>query len=203
MGQLLGFKGAGAAALAGGRYDTLRANKQKGPQTMPRLRRLVQAIDAFTDWSGRCLAWLGGIMAVLTAAVVVLRYGFDTGSIAAQEAVTYLHATLFMLGAAYALKQGAHVRVDIFYRGFSARTRAWIDSLGAIVFLLPLCAVIALLSLDFVARAWSVREGSADAGGIRGVFLLKSLLPLMALNLALQGLAELLRNAVFLHESER
>lgn len=165
---------------------------------MPRLQRLVLAIDRVTDFSGRCLAWLAGAMALLTSAVVLLRYGFGVGSIAAQEAVTYLHATLFMLGAAYALKTGAHVRVDIFYRRFGHRTRAWIDSLGGILFLLPLCAVIAFGSVDFVAQAWSIREDSADAGGIRGVFLLKSLLPLMAFTLGLQGVAEILRNALVL-----
>lgn len=165
---------------------------------MTRARRLVLLIDRFTDACGRLLAWLGAVMALLTAAVVLFRYGLGLGSIAAQEAVTYLHATLFMLGAAYALKNGAHVRVDIFYRRFSPRTRAWVDSLGGIVFLLPLCAVIGLGSLDFVAQAWSVHEISADAGGIPAVFLLKTLLPLMAANLALQGLAEILRNALTL-----
>ncbi len=165
---------------------------------MTRARRLVLSIDRFTDACGRLLAWLAAAMALLIAAVVLLRYGLELGSIAAQEAVTYLHATLFMLGAAYALKNGAHVRVDIFYRRFSPRTRAWVDSLGGIVFLLPLCAVIGFGSLDFVAQAWSVREISADAGGIPAVFLLKTLLPLMAANLALQGLAEILRNALTL-----
>ncbi|WP_035517984.1 TRAP transporter small permease subunit [Pseudohaliea rubra] len=169
---------------------------------MTRVRRLVQFIDAFTEACGRCLAWLAAAMALLTAAVVLLRYGLGLGSIAAQEAVTYLHATLFMLGAAYALKNGAHVRVDIFYQRVSPRTRAWIDSLGSIVFLLPLCALIGLGSLSFVAQAWSVHESSADAGGIPAVFLLKTLLPLMAANLALQGIAELLRNALILAGEE-
>jgi len=169
---------------------------------MARVHRLVLLIDRFTDICGRGLAWLVAAMALLTAAVVLLRYGLELGSIAAQEAVTYLHATLFMLGAAYALKNGAHVRVDIFYQRFTPRTRAWIDSLGAIVFLLPLCAVIGLGSLAFVAQAWSVHETSADAGGIPAVFLLKTLLPLMAANLALQGLAEVLRNALTLAGEE-
>jgi len=175
---------------------------KKDHPAMTRVRRLVQLIDAFTEACGRCLAWLAAAMALLTTAVVLLRYGLGLGSIAAQEAVTYRHATLFMLGAAYALKNGAHVRVDIFYQRFSPRTRAWIDSLGSIIFLLPLCALMGLGSLHFVAQAWSVHESSADAGGIPAVFLLKTLLPLMAVNLALQGLAELLRNALTLAGEE-
>jgi TRAP-type mannitol/chloroaromatic compound transport system permease small subunit len=167
---------------------------------MPVIHRIVSGIDSFTDRSGRLLAWLALAMALVTAFVVIMRYGFNLGSIMAQEAVTYMHACLFMLGAAYALKAGAHVRVDIFYRNFSPRTRAWIDSLGGIVFLLPLCAFILVSSWDYVAESWAIRETSAEPGGIPAVFLLKSLIPLMAVNLFLQGLAETLRCAARLVE---
>jgi TRAP-type mannitol/chloroaromatic compound transport system permease small subunit len=167
---------------------------------MPVLHAFVHHIDAFTDHCGRLLAWLILFMAVLTTCVVVLRYGFNIGSIATQEAVTYMHGSVFLLGAAYALKTGAHVRVDIFYRNFSARTRAWINSLGGIVFLFPLCVFILISSADYVSESWSMRETSAEPGGIPAVFLLKTLIPLMAINLALQGLAEILRSALLLIE---
>jgi TRAP-type mannitol/chloroaromatic compound transport system permease small subunit len=127
-----------------------------------------------------------------------MRYGFNTASILAQELVTYLHGSLFMLGAAYALKQGAHVRVDIFYRNFSPRARAWVDSLGGIVFLLPLCIFIGGVSWDYVVESWSIMETSPEPGGIPAVFLLKTLIPLMALNLLLQGMAEIFRAALVL-----
>ena len=134
-------------------------------------------------------------MALLTAAVVILRYGFATGSIAMQEAITYLHGSLFMLGVAYALKSGAHVRVDIFYRRFTSRQRAWVNALGGIVFLLPLCVVIVVVSWGYVADAWAIRESSPEPGGIPFMYLLKTLLPLMAINLAVAGFADILRNA--------
>jgi len=134
-------------------------------------------------------------MALLTAAVVILRYGFATGSIAMQEAITYLHGSLFMLGVAYALKSGAHVRVDIFYRRFTSRQRAWVNALGGIVFLLPLCVVIVVVSWGYVADAWAIRESSPEPGGIPFMYLLKTLLPLMAINLAVAGIADILRNA--------
>ena len=168
---------------------------------MPVLHACVHYIDAFTDRSGRLLAWLALSMALVTALIVVLRYGFSIGSIMAQEAVIYMHGCLFMLGAAYALKSGAHVRVDIFYRDFSPRTRAWVNSLGAIVFLLPLCVFIGFASWNYVAESWAIREISPEPGGIPAVFMLKSLLPLMACNLFLQGLAETLRNALVLVEN--
>lgn len=165
---------------------------------MRTLLSLVHAIDTFTDHLGRLLAWLSLGMAVVTALVVILRYGFSVGSILAQESVIYMHGALFLLGAAYALKVGAHVRVDIFYRNFGDRTKAWINSLGGIVFLLPLCAFIAGSSWNYVAESWAMRETSPEPGGIPAVFILKTLIPAAAINLALQGAADVLRNALFL-----
>ncbi len=166
------------------------------------LRVIVDSIDAFTEHTGRVLAWLSLAMAALTALIVFLRYGFNIGSIAAQEAVIYMHGALFMLGAAYTLKAGGHVRVDIFYQRFSARTQAWVNSLGGIIFLLPLCVFILGISWNYVTEAWAIRESSPEAGGIPAVFLLKSLVPLMAINLFCQGLAEVLRNALVLVEDD-
>jgi len=165
---------------------------------MPVLRALVHYIDTFTEYSGRLLAWLVVMMALLTTVIVVMRYGFNTGSMMGQEAVIYMHGSLFMLGSAYALKSGAHVRVDIFYRNFSPRAQAWVNSLGGIVFLMPLCAFIGFASWNYVSESWIVRETSSQPGGIPAVFLLKSIIPLMAFNLFLQGLAETLRSAISL-----
>ncbi|WP_279243983.1 TRAP transporter small permease subunit [Candidatus Litorirhabdus singularis] len=159
---------------------------------------LIRIIDNVTDRFGALLAWLCLAMALATGIVVILRYGFGIGSIALQESVTYMHATLFMLGAAYTLRSGGHVRVDIFYRSFSDRSRAWVNSFGAIVFLMPLCLIILGISWRFVTESWAVRESSVDPGGIPAVFLLKSIIPLMAINLLFQGFAELLRNALTL-----
>lgn len=164
------------------------------------LQAAVRYIDAITNYSGRALAWLSLGMAILTALIVVLRYGFNLGSITSQEAVIYMHGCLFMLGAAYTLKTDGHVRVDIFYQNFNTRTRAWINSLGGIVFMLPLCVFIFGISWNYVIESWTIREISPEPGGIPAVFLLKSLLPLMAFNLLLQGIAEILRNALILVE---
>jgi TRAP-type mannitol/chloroaromatic compound transport system permease small subunit len=169
---------------------------------MPFLHACVHYIDLFTDRSGRLLAWLVLGMALLTALIVVLRYGFNIGSIPAQESVIYMHGSLFLLGAAYALKTGAHVRVDIFYRNFSPRAQAWVNSLGGIVFLLPLCIFILVSSWDYVGESWAMRETSPEPGGIPAVFLLKTLIPVAAINLALQGTAEVLRSALILVEGE-
>ncbi len=158
--------------------------------TLPRL------IDRYTGISGRLLSLLVVLMMLTLSTVVILRYGFNIGSIALQELATYLHGSIFMLGAGYALKQGAHVRVDIFYRKFSLRGKAWIDALGAIVFVLPFCIYVLLVSGDFVSQSWAIFEHSAEPGGLPAVFLLKTLIPLMAINLALQAIAELCRNLI-------
>jgi len=179
-------------------YDTLPANNQKVPHTMHPLQHAVWAIDHFTEACGRALAWFCLIMALLTGLIVLLRYGFGIGSIAAQESVTYLHSALFMLGAAFTLKRDGHVRVDIFYRNFSERGRAWVNSIGTVLFLIPLCLFILGISWQFVGQAWAIREASPEPGGIPAVFLLKSLMPAMALLLLLQAVAELLRNALIL-----
>ena len=162
------------------------------------LRRFIRLTDHFTERCGRLLAWLTLALALTTFLVVVIRYGLGLGSVSVQESTTYMHAMVFMLGAAYTLRSDGHVRVDIFYRRFSRRGKAWVNALGAILFLLPFCIFVIGISIPFVSEAWRVLEGSQDPGGIHAVFLLKSLIPLMAAALFLQGLAELARNTLVL-----
>lgn len=142
-------------------------------------------------------------MVVVTCVVVVLRYVFDLGFIWLQESVTWMHAVIFMLGAAYALSRDEHVRVDVFYREFDDRRRAIVDILGVLLFLLPLCIYIGWSAWDFVAASWNIREASRESGGLPYpmVPLLKSVLVLMPAMLALQGVALLLRSVAALRGS--
>ncbi len=158
------------------------------------VRALISGLDTCTEWLGRAVAWLAPLMVLITCAVVLLRYGLGQGSVALQESVTYMHAALFMLGAGYALKHHKQVRVDILYRRFRPEGRAWVDALGGLLFLVPLAIFIGWISQDFVRSAWRIREVSADSGGLAWVYLLKSLIPLLAVSLLLQALAEVLRN---------
>lgn len=156
-------------------------------------RQLIDAIDHFSELSGRSVAWLTLVMVLLTFIIVVLRYGFDSGWIAMQESVTWLHATVFMIGASYALKRDSHVRVDIFYQTFSPRGRALVDLLGSLLLLLPVCLFIFLASWDYVLEAWKIGESSAETGGLPALYLLKTLLLIMPGLLILQALAHSLR----------
>lgn len=154
---------------------------------------LSDRLDRISTGLGRATAWLGLALVLVTFMVVVLRYLLDSGSIAMQESALYLHATLFMLGAAWTLKMDGHVRVDVLYRHFSARGKALADLFGTLVFLLPTCLFLLWISLDYVEAAWRVHEGSPEAGGLPFVYLLKTLIPVTALLLILQGLSQLLR----------
>jgi TRAP-type mannitol/chloroaromatic compound transport system permease small subunit len=153
------------------------------------VEKISQFIDQLNEWTGRLIAWLTLGMVIITFTVVILRYLFDLGSIALQESITVMHATVFMLGAAYTLRHEGHVRVDIFYRRFGARGRAWVDLLGVLFLLMPVTLFIVWISGEYVASSWALHEGSREAGGLPGVYLLKSVIPLMALLLLLQGVA--------------
>jgi TRAP-type mannitol/chloroaromatic compound transport system permease small subunit len=148
-------------------------------------------LDRISTHIGRAAAWLTVFMVFVTVAVVLMRYVFDAGQIWLQETVVWMHAVVFMLGAAHTLRAEQHVRVDIFYRTMSRRRRAWIDLLGVLVFLLPVCLFLGWTSFDFVTQSWSIREASREPGGLPYPFipLLKSVLLLMPITLALQGLS--------------
>lgn len=153
-------------------------------------------IDSINIAIGRTTAWLTLVMVAVTLVIVVLRYVFGVGLIWLQESLTWMHAVVFMLGAAYTLQRDEHVRVDIFYRDFDRRRRAVVDLAGVLLFLLPLTAFLAVEAWDYVRASWSIREISRDAGGLPypAIPLLKSMLLLAPLTLALQGMSLALRS---------
>ena len=159
----------------------------ESPTTLP---------DKISSATGKVAAWLTLFMVIVTFVVVVMRYVFDAGLIWLQESVIWMHAVVFMMGAAYTLQQEDHVRVDVFYRAMGARRRAWVDLLGVIFFLLPLCAFLGWKSFDFVAASWSLHESSRESGGLPYPLIpvLKTVLLLMPIGVALQGSSLLLRS---------
>ena len=119
-----------------------------------------------------------------------------------QESVMYLHACVFLLGSAHALRMNEHVRVDIFYRGFSHKRKALVDVFGSLFLLLPVNVFILVVSWDYVMMSWRLLESSQEAGGLPLVFILKTLILLFAFSMSLQGLAELFKNALKLKTGE-
>ena len=163
-----------------------------------RIIRLAGLIDRLNGAIGRAVSWCALAIVLIGFAVVLMRYVLGIGSIWLQESILYAHAALFLLAAAWTLRQGGHVRVDVFYAGGSPRTKALVDLYGTLLLLLPFCVAVIYFSLPYVARSWAILERSRETSGLPLVFLLKTLIPLFAAMLALQGLAQAAKAAAML-----
>ncbi len=152
---------------------------------------MIERINRFSEWTGKAISWLTLAMVLLTFVIVIMRRGFDSGHIWMQEAVIWMHAATFMLGAAFALKREQHVRVDVFYRDMSERGKAWVDLLGVLLLLYPVCGFFFWESFEYVLHSWRDQEGSRQAQGLGypATPLLKSFLLLMPALVALQATA--------------
>jgi TRAP-type mannitol/chloroaromatic compound transport system permease small subunit len=154
--------------------------------------RLVRRIESLIDAVGQATLWIALVMIGLVAVNVLLRYSMSLGSVWAQELEWHLLASLILFGMSYAMQRGDNVRVDVFYAGYSARTKFAVDVLSGL-----LTIVVALLflklSLAYVGQSWSIGERSPDPGGIPFRWAVKSLIPLGYGLLALQSVGALLR----------
>lgn len=165
------------------------------------LSGIANYIDKVNKALCRGVAYTTIVMVLLTFAIVALRKGADMGWIALQESVMYFHALVFMVGSAFALQCDAHVRVDVFYRQFAPTKKAWVNIIGCLLLLGPTCAVILFYSLPYVTESWRLLESSKEAGGLPLVYLLKSLIPLAAVLLLLQGISEVIKNIQLIQQS--
>ncbi len=170
---------------------------------MNALTRLAGWIDTLNEHVGRVVSLLALLMVLVQFIVVLQRYVFGIGSIWMQESIVYMHSFLFMLVAGYTLLHNGHVRVDVFYRTMSPRAKAWVDLLGTIFLIWPLCYLIFKVSLPYVEASWAVREGSRETSGIQGVFILKSVILAFVVLLALQSLSLLIHALRILSGAEK
>ncbi len=166
------------------------------------LRKIADAIDATNDWIGNKVAWLSLAMAVVMFLTVILRYVFDMGWIWMQESVIFMHGALFMIAGGFTLKHEQHVRIDVIYDPMSQRKKAIVNLLGTIFLLFPTCFVIFYYAFPYVQNSWAVLEGSMEAGGLPGIYLLKTIILIFPILLALQGLAKSLRAILILTNSD-
>ena len=158
-----------------------------------RFTTLADGIDRLNSAIGRAASWCAAAIVLIGFAVVMMRYVLGLGSIWLQESILYFHAGLFLLAAAWTLRDNGHVRVDVFYADASPRAKAWVDLLGTLLLLLPFTGAILWFSLPYVARSWAILERSREASGLPLVFLLKTLIPVFAVLLVLQGVAQIVR----------
>lgn len=187
-------------------------NQEKMSQSLQKTVRILEGISVRI---GQAVAWLVLALAILTLVVAIPRYllsstwflelhlfDVDWDAVrsvysrnvnALNDGIQYIHATIFMLGVSYAMKLGDHVRIDIFYRGMSARKKAWVDILGVLFFLFPMFLFILVMSWNYVLSSWSIFETSSRPGGLSYVYVFKTLLLIMPVLMLLQGSALLMR----------
>lgn len=157
---------------------------------MPFLEKFVNLVDFVSDKIGAAVGWLTTSMVLIVFYDTVMRYAFNKGNVALQELEWHLFAIVFLIGAAYTLKEGGHVRVDILYLNFSRKTKAWVDLIGTLVFLIPFSLIIIYSTQKFIANSWAVREVSPDPGGLPMRYLLKAMIPAGFVLLIIQGLSQ-------------
>ena len=169
---------------------------------MKRVLRVARGIDRMNGLIGRGVSWLALAMVLLGSWNALARYlgrfvGTDLSSNAFIEGQWYMFSLLFLLGAAWTLKENEHVRVDVLYGRASPRTKAWIDLVGTLLFLLPFCVWAIWMSWPAVRNSWAVLEISPDPGGLPR-YPLKAVIPVAFAFVALQGLAWVVQRVAFL-----
>ncbi|MDD2384117.1 MAG: TRAP transporter small permease subunit [Sulfurospirillaceae bacterium] len=142
------------------------------------LIQLEKFFDRMSDYIGYFCSFLMLAMMLNIFYDVFMRYVFKTGSIAFQELEWHIFSIIILLGTSYALKEDAHVRVDILYTKFSEKNKALVNIAGAFLFITPIALLIALGSVGFVMEAYTTNEISGDPGGLTHRWLLKALIPL-------------------------
>ncbi len=158
------------------------------------LTKTSSLIDQISETTGRVVSWLTLCLVLMQFTIVVGHYIFHVGSIFLQESLLYMHSMIFLGAAAYTLRHNGHVRVDVFYSRFSEKTKAWVNLIGCLFFLLPVAGLIFWMAWPYVASSWEAMEGSIESSGIQAVYLLKSMILFFAATLLLQGISLLLHS---------
>ncbi len=150
---------------------------------------MLNFIDRLIAFFGRAAAWATGLLVVVIVIDVFLRFVFDLTAAWVVELEWHLFAFVFLLGAPYALQENRHVRVDLFYERFSKQEKGQVDFWGSLIFLIPWCLLLLFTGFTYAREAWMTGEGSPNPGGLPTFAPVKSLIPLAALLLLLQGIA--------------
>jgi len=160
----------------------------------PGLIRIVRGIDRFTDVTGTWVAWLNVPMMLFVSYEVVMRYVFDSPTIWVFDITYMLYGTIFMLGAAYALLKGAHIRTDFFFERWSPRTRGIIDSVAYLAFFFPAIFIFLLITWGEGWYAFQIHEVSEQTPWRPILWPFKMMIPLASLLLLIQGVSETIKS---------
>lgn len=165
---------------------------------MKLIRAYIRAADALNEKIGYFVSWLSTLLVLIVCYDVFTRYVLNSSKVAVQEMEWHLFALIFLIGAAYTLKEDGHVRVDVFYSRMSPRNKAMIDFFGSVVFLIPFSILVIATSLKFVEMSWMIREVSPDPGGLPARYLLKGSITVGFILVLIQGIAMALRSLLTL-----
>jgi len=165
---------------------------------MQGLSAVMRTINGLNRLMGTVFSWLALAIVIVCFWVVIERYFFSNTRLWMQDLYPWLNGVMFTAVAGYALLHNDHVRVDIFYRPGSNVTKAWMDLIGVLIFLLPFAYVVWVYSFNFVSRSWGLFEGSANPGGAPGLFVVKGFIMVFAVTIALQGISMLIRSILII-----
>lgn len=156
---------------------------------------LIRAIDRLAVWSGWLVSWLAIPLVGALTYEVIARYVFHAPTLWAYDVTYMLYGTHFMLGAAYALYRGAHIRTDIFYHKWSPRTRGTVDSILYLFLFFPGMALFFWMGLQEALQSWDIREVSDASPWRPPIYPFKAVIPMAAALLIIQGVSEFLKSA--------
>jgi TRAP-type mannitol/chloroaromatic compound transport system permease small subunit len=161
------------------------------------LLRLSRVIDWVNGQFGVAANWLVLLACLISAGNAFSRYLFSESSNGWLEIQWYMFAGMVLLGAPYTLKMNEHVRVDLLYGMMSQRTRLWIDIIGGVLFLLPICIILTLVTWPWFVQSYNIGEGSSNAGGLIR-WPVKLVLPIGFGLMVLQGISEIIKRVAAL-----
>lgn len=170
---------------------------------MELIHKYIKWTDRINDRLGSVTSWLVLVLILVITYDVIVRYLFQSSSVAMQELEWHLFAVIFLLSAGYTLKIDDHVRVDVFYSRFSEKKQAWINLFGALFFLIPFCVILIISSENFVLISFRVGETSPDAGGLPARYIIKAFIPISFFFLLLQGIATAFKSIIKIKDSKK
>jgi TRAP-type mannitol/chloroaromatic compound transport system permease small subunit len=162
------------------------------------LRFISNYLDNVSEIAGRFASWFTTFLVLTMCYDVFMRYFLNTSSAMIIELEWHLFSIIFLFGAGYAFKYDRHVRVDVFYSNFSSKTKAIIDFTGTLIFLIPFCLIIVILSVRFAANSFAILETSPDPGGLPYYFIIKSAIPVGFTLLLLQAISVLCKSLIII-----
>ena len=161
---------------------------------MEKIRTIVRCIDRISEWTGKIIAWLVLIMTLEMAYEVIARYFFNAPTKWSFDVSYMLGGTFFLMGACYTLRLGGHVRIDIFYAKFSAKTQAKIDAVLTLIFFFPMWVLLLYKLVPYVYQSWQIWERALESFWRPPIYPFKTVMPVRVLLLLLQGIAEFIRS---------